>query len=330
MIAVSAFIAVFAIMAIGVIFEQVGERLDRKRFPQVGSSFDIGGRALNLDCEGQGSPVVILESGLAVPGYGWIRVAPEVAKFTRVCWYDRAGYGWSDTGSSPRNGLAIASDLHALLAAANVRPPYVMVGHSMGGYDVRVFAGQHRDEVAGMVLVDASHEDQESHLPQSVKRAAATMERETRMVPWMLRLGVVRAMPRNEALLNRPGGLTKAQNQMLDYLALQPKFFDAVLAEYQARLDTAAQVRTAGGLGSKPLIVLTAGGKPELPPGVPEADIEKFAVVWINQLQKSLAGLSDHGRQIVVQGATHMMPYEKPDAVVDAVRQVVRDVRGSI
>lgn len=202
MIVVSSFIAVFAIAAIGVIFEQAGEQYDRKQFPQIGRSVDLGGRSLNINCEGEGSPAVILESGLAMPGYGWIRVAPGIAKFTKVCWYDRAGYGWSDRGPMPRDGLAIASDLQALLVTANVRPPYVLVGHSMGGYYTRIFAGQHPNEVAGMVLVDASHEDQESHLPASVKRAAVTMERQAKMVPWMLRLGVVRAMPRNGALLN--------------------------------------------------------------------------------------------------------------------------------
>lgn len=110
-------------------------------------------------------------------------------------------------------------------------------------------------------------------------------------------------------------------------MTLQPRFFDTVLAEYDVREVSAAQVRAAGDLGSKPLIVLTAGGKPELPPGVPEQDAQQFAIVWINQLQKSLAGISKRGKQIVVEGATHMMPYERPDAVVDAVRQVVGDAR---
>jgi len=109
----------FAALAfIGIVYERVGEWRDRKRYPQIGSSVDIGGRTLNLYCSGEGSPTVIFESAGHTAGYSWIAIQPEVAKFTRACWYDRAGYGWSDPGPSPRTFAAIANDLHALLTAA--------------------------------------------------------------------------------------------------------------------------------------------------------------------------------------------------------------------
>jgi hypothetical protein len=104
----------------GIAYEHVGERQDRQRYPQIGRSVNIGGRTLNIYCSGQGEPTVVLESGGHTAGYGWVLVQPRIAQFTRACWYDRAGYGWSDPGSFPRTSNAIANDLHALLRAADI------------------------------------------------------------------------------------------------------------------------------------------------------------------------------------------------------------------
>src|SRR6267378_2819434 len=124
-------LTIIALIIAGVVYEQLGERRDRKRFSQVGRSVDIGGRTLNIYCSGEGSPTVILEGAI---GYEWTPIQPEIAKFTRVCWYDRAGHGWSDPGPSPRTSAALANDLHELLRAAKVQPPYVLVGASFGGF----------------------------------------------------------------------------------------------------------------------------------------------------------------------------------------------------
>jgi len=97
-------VGLIATVFAGALYEQVARRQDRKRFPQIGQSVDIGGRSLNLYCSGDGSPTVILESGKGNPGYSWVFVQREMAQFTRACWYDRAGYGWSDSG--PYHGTA--------------------------------------------------------------------------------------------------------------------------------------------------------------------------------------------------------------------------------
>src|ERR1700694_1872382 len=156
------FITVAILVVAGIVYERIGRRHDRHRFAQVGTSYDIGGRSLNIYCSGSGSPTVILEGG-----YSWINEQPEIAKFTRACWYDRAGQGWSDPGPAPRTATAMAGDLHDLLRVAAIPPPYVLVGASFGGFPVRVFAGKYPDEVAGVVLVDSSHEDQQE--PPSMK-----------------------------------------------------------------------------------------------------------------------------------------------------------------
>ncbi len=130
------------------------------------------GRRLNLVCQGQGRPTVILEAGLGDTSAAWHLVQPEVARVTRVCAYDRAGLGFSDPGPVPRTSSAIAGDLHALLHRAELPPPYVIVAHSMGALGAMLFADRHLPELAGMVLVDPSFADQAETLAPFLPEAA--------------------------------------------------------------------------------------------------------------------------------------------------------------
>ena len=157
-----------------------------------GRRFDVGGYKMHMDCAGEGTPTVILDSGLGDSYVSWRKVQPEIAKFTRVCSYDRAGIGYSDSSSQPRTSKVIAGELHALLQAAGVPPPYVLVGHSMGGYDVRVFASIYRNEVAGMVLVDASHPDQENRFPPELKNMEGSWRREAEFMEYTMPFGIPR------------------------------------------------------------------------------------------------------------------------------------------
>jgi len=153
-------IVIAALLICGISYEQLGRRRDRERLPQIGRSVDIGGRTLNIFCQGSGGPAVILESGGPGPGLAWESTPGEVAKFTEACWYDRAGEGWSDPGPYPRTSVEIAKDLHSLLQRAGVPPPYVLAGASFGGLNSRVYAGLYPKEVAGMVLIDSADEDE--------------------------------------------------------------------------------------------------------------------------------------------------------------------------
>jgi pimeloyl-ACP methyl ester carboxylesterase len=128
----------------GASYEALAFRADTKRFPRPGRLVDIGKFKLNLHCIGEGSPTVVPESGLTDSLDSWIRVQPGIARFARVCSYDRAGYGYSDPGPMPRTSDQIASELHAALQSAGEKPPYLLVGHSFGGYNVRVFNGSTR------------------------------------------------------------------------------------------------------------------------------------------------------------------------------------------
>lgn len=141
----------------------------------AGKLIDIGGYRLHIECKGKGEPPVMMDAGLAHGSYTWDLVTPEVAKFTRVCSYDRAGVGDSDRGKRPRTSQQIVAELSALLKKVKLKPPYILVGHSFGGMNVRLYTSQHPDQVAGLVLVDSSHED----LPHRFAAVMPSPERES-------------------------------------------------------------------------------------------------------------------------------------------------------
>jgi pimeloyl-ACP methyl ester carboxylesterase len=319
-----------AVAASGATYQAVSERRDHKRFPQVGRAIDAGGFSLNLNCTGAGRPAVILDSGLGIPAIGWQLVQPAIAKFATVCSYDRAGYGWSDPGPFPRTSREIASELHTLLRNAHVAPPYVLVGHSFGGFNVRLFHQLHPSEVSGVVFVDASQEDQELKMRRSILNANAKdlrqLQRMDSVMGFLIDLGIARAgMSRSLDVQKLPPDL----RDELVYLQLQRKYMDAILSEESSFDDSADQARGAGTLSNKPVIVLTAGASTDIP-GVPKEDSDEFFAQWVGELQPRLAHLSSRGRQIVLLNSHHLIPFEQPQAIVAAVQDVIADSkRGS-
>ena len=320
------------LIVVGVIYEQWGRRWDDRRHPQVGRSVDIGGRSLNIHCSGEGSPTVVLENSV---GYRWTPVQREVAKTTQACWYDQAGYGWSDPGPKPRTSGAVASDLHALLRAAAVAPPYVLVGASGDGFPVRVFAARHRNEVAGIVLADASHEDQYGREPRSslgwANRLPAPVQAGLlSVVPVASEVGLFRLMLRatRPAATDRPpAGMTADEAQYLSFVSRLPRSFATEADVGRNWVASAEEARNAGPLGDVPLIVLT-GGKfvtPRNPADVPEA--RAFHHMWVHELQPKLAQLSSRGRQIIIENSGHGIQFEAPDVLIAAIREIVGESR---
>jgi pimeloyl-ACP methyl ester carboxylesterase len=308
-----------AVLTVGMTYEAIGRILDARKYPMRGQMVDIGGYRLNINCTGTGSPTVILESGLGEQAQSWVAVQRGVEGFTRVCSYDRAGYGRSDRSPQTRSSLQIARELHALLNDSQKSGPYVLVGHSFGGYNVRVYTGLYPNEVSGVVLVDSSHEDQEQFEPASVRKTADGLQTLAPFVPLLRFFGVLRLRDRLRPATVPGSKLSQATMQELSALTLRPNYLPTVLREYAVLgTDSATQVRSAGNLGDLPLIVLTAGRPTD--PG--NRDLDGFRKAWMEILQPSLASLSPRGKQVVVMDSDHMIPYEDPDAIVKAIRCV--------
>lgn len=326
------------ILLAGFTYEQFGRIKDARHLPsRVGQAIDIGGRTLNIYCSGQGAPTVVLEPGGNSPGYEQLTIQGKMSAFTRACWYDRAGVGWSDPPSSPRTSASIVNDLHEALHRAGITPPYVMVGGSVGGQYVRIYTARYPADVAGLVLVDPAVPEQRD--PDFAVAPINRLSRTTRhlicvALPAMTRFGVLRFVGSRE---RRPPSddLTPEQNDILAKLEAQPKAFrtdaeQACAATDEGRIvpregtnpDIDKAVRKAGGLGDRPLIVLIAG-RYWAPDGL-EKEAAEYHEIRVHQLT-SLALLSTRGRQVIVD-ADHGMS-QSPDSIVTAVRQVVDEVR---
>src|SRR5438309_5962518 len=146
-------LSLVGLLLLGLSYQAIASAVDTSHYPAPGKLVDIGGYRLHINCTGTGSPTVILDAGLGGTSLDWSKVQPAVAGFTRVCSYDRAGYGWSDTGPGPRTSQQIVKELHLLLVHAQISGPYLLVGHSLGGLNMRLYAYRYPGEVAGMDLL---------------------------------------------------------------------------------------------------------------------------------------------------------------------------------
>jgi pimeloyl-ACP methyl ester carboxylesterase len=261
--------------------------------------------------------------------------------FTRACWYDRAGVGWSDPPLSPRTGASVASDLHEMLRRAGILPPYVMVGASGGGEYVRIYTARYPTDVAGLVLVDSTVPDQRE--PDFMLGPANRISGRTRhlfcvALPVITRFGVLRFVASRDRR-PLPSEFTPKQRNTLAKLESQPKAYETNMQQACAATDDGRivprtgggnpdmdnAVRNAGSLGARPLVVLTAG-RYWAPHGF-EREAAEYHEMWVHQLQASLVRLSTRGRQVIVD-AHHDMA-ESPESVVIAVREVVDEVRAN-
>ncbi len=300
---------------IGMIYENISEARDRRFNPEGGRRYDVGGFKMHMDCKGEGSPTVILESGLGDSYLSWRKVQPQIAKFTRVCSYDRAGLGYSEPSSQPRTSQVIAGELHTLLKAAGIAPPYVLVGHSMGGFNVRLYASLYPSEVTGMVLVDASHPDQDNRFPPELKNMEGSWLREAEFLEYTTPFGVPRLI-----------GLC---DQDPVQRAAECNFHSARegVAELKSFAESAAQTAATGSLGDMPLVVLSHD--PDKPSADLPVDLAKPTNEAWEKMQEELAHLSTRGTQQIAKNSSHYIQIDRPDLVIDAVRSVVEQARAA-
>jgi pimeloyl-ACP methyl ester carboxylesterase len=251
--------------------------------PSSGRLVDVGGHRMYISCSGEGTPTVVIDAGAGSWSTHFESIQAALAPTTRVCTFDRAGLGRSDPGPAPRTSRRMADELHSLLHAAGAAPPLLLVGHSLGGYNARIYQAAHPGEVGGLVLIDAAHEGQWERLPEEVRRA------------------VENSLP----MMRQQAG--------------------QAAAEFEAAFESAKQVPKEP-LGDLPLVVLTAARSFEAfaGTGIP---VEASNQVWM-ALQDELAALSTLSVHMVSDRGDHRLNQTDPDAVVGAIEQGIRMVRG--
>ena len=293
------------------------------QYPPPGQLVDIGGRKMHLDCRGAGSPTVVLESGLDNNGsMSWYSVQDELAKITRTCAYDRAGVMWSEPKSTPQNADAVAQDLHATLASAGITGPLVLVCHSLGGPYIMSYTRQFPDDVKGLVFVDCSHPDQMERMPEKIADQLR-VPLAYKVVSALSWTGILRLLPLTE-MPGMPERVTLIGRAYLGETA------GASLAEMEAIETTFRQGGQLRDLGARPLVVLTA--MQPIPEdllaslGLTPEDGEQMQAVW-EVLHADEASWSSNSRQQNVPDSMHYIQYQRPDLVIEAVNEVVTQVR---
>jgi pimeloyl-ACP methyl ester carboxylesterase len=301
-------LAALAMASVGGAYESIALATDTRTSAMPGQLYDVGGYRLHLDCHGSGSPTVVLASGMGEMSPYWARIAPIVARTTRVCAYDRAGQGWSDSSPHPADGTQTARDLSTLLAAAHESGPFVLVGHSSGGVYAMNYAADHPEEVAGMVLLDSSSPRQVELVP-SFAMTAEVMRRGLALLPTGARTGISR-------LAQSSTSLPSPAAEQVDSFSSSPRGLTNVRDE-QGQLQTAMrQAQALTTLGTKPLVVLTSSDELAATPGWGTAQDQLAA----------LSGNSSHG----VVNTTHATVLDDPGSAresADAITDVVRSVR---
>ncbi len=279
---------------------------DKVSFEPPGRLVEVNGRNMHINCVGNKSPTIILDSGTGGFSLEWKDIQHSLSQYVRVCAYDRAGYGWSDMGPLPRTTKRIAHELHTLLQNAGIHGPYIMVGHSFGGFTAQYFARNFNSETAGIVLIDSSHEEQVYRLPENGKdvvRRSLHQDRSTMVTKSVLH----EHFPREEAavaqqLMNRWSALLTWREEMANYALSSRELRDI---HYGPILEI-------------PIVVLTRGKR--VWPDTPYGDAMEMA--W-TELQDELNYLSDHSTHIIAENSGHSIHLDEPKLVVDAIHDVL-------
>jgi pimeloyl-ACP methyl ester carboxylesterase len=294
----------------------------------VGAMVDLGGHRLHVNCSGHGSPAVIIENGFDEYSFDWILVQSQVAKFTRVCAYDRAGYAWSEPGPQPRTFAQINLELYDALAKLGEKGPFVLVGHSFGGPVVQNFALIYPKLVAGIVFVDAASEEQryimqkkairlrDGAMGKAIPEPRELMRESDQPKP-------LESLPPAATTVDPPFDQLPPKIQKLHMWAdSQRTMYDAEESERTWSPEYFKhwyETPQAGSLGSTPLIVLMrAEGGYGNDLDVPAAQLENER----KQAHAHLAALSTRGKLQVVHSG-HNMQVEAPATVSETIRNVV-------
>jgi pimeloyl-ACP methyl ester carboxylesterase len=299
-----------ALGAVAGMYETAITSHDRATYTAPGALYDVGGHRLHLYCTGTGTPTVVLENGLGETSPDWARIRAAVDPTTRVCAYDRAGQGWSDDVAAPQDAVAIATDLHTLLARAGEAGPFVLVGHSAGGPYSMTFAAKYPEEVAGMVLLDSMSPDEFTALP-GFGDEQAMMRRGLGLLPSLSRLGITQVLPTSAW-----SGLPEPEASQVQAFASSPQGMRNMRDEQSMYPTVFEQAKALTSLGDTPLVVVTA-----------TESIHQHKE-WTD-LQDRLASLSSNSQHRVAD-ATHaglVDDEQSYTASVQAITDVVQSVR---
>jgi pimeloyl-ACP methyl ester carboxylesterase len=296
-------------------------------YPPPGRLINVYGHKMHIYCTGSGSPVVILEAGLSSYSLDWSRVQPEISKTTEVCSYDRAGYGWSDPGPKPRTAQEIVKELQELLIEADVKGPYILVGQSLGGVYVQLFAVEHPTETAGLILVDSVNRDMDKKIP---KEQLDRFENDLKFYVYLGKLGAPFGIPR---LLHMPSSiiipeLPKKLQPIAYYFAYKATSYQTIYDELDALHESEVLFNKRYPVikvsDAPPVVVLSAALPIQYPPFLISCGLFDQWKELQTDLVKSIPG----AKQIIAEKSGHFIQLDQPELVINTVDNMLEQVRG--
>jgi pimeloyl-ACP methyl ester carboxylesterase len=289
------------------------------KYPAPGRLIDVGGFKMHINCIGEGSPTVILDAGLQDFSIFWSFVQPEAAEFSRVCVYDRAGYGWSEPSPFPRTSEIMVAELETLLENSGEKGPYVLVGHSFGGALVRLFAHQHPKDVVGIVLVDAAPGELFERIPVW-RTGTEQMIKMIRLLVPLRSIGLLALVP--GAIPGR--GLPEGAQAQYKAIVATTRYLETSISESEAFEENLAQVANAdmNTFGDLPLVVISDGKWKPLAE-LPGISGDENQLLW-REMQSVLTNLSSNSEQIIAEKSDHFIQLQQPQLVIEAIEKVVR------
>jgi len=290
------------------------------RHPPPGNLYWVNGRAMRLECMGQGSPTIVLEAGGGKDGLTWAGIQPKLAVHTQVCSYDRAGLGWSDTGPSPRDADHVATELHGLLASAHIHIPVVLMGHSMGGLFIRDYAARYPTEVAGLVFEDSSTPLQNR---QPAYRAFEEPRKDTRFDRFLNEATIELGIPRLLGMCSGRSDQANGISQRLFYEDRCHEPFQAMEAEMENFDLSGQETVNTGPFGDMPILILFHDLAIDAP------DIPRSLIEETKTDQDAFLRLSTRTRRVIVKNSGHFVHFDRPDVVEREVTDLIDRIRGN-
>jgi len=272
-----------------------------------GKLYTVGGYPMHLYCTGQGSPAIILSSGLGDDFTAWAKVQPTLSQHTRVCSYDRAGFGWSQSRPSPQDANAVSSQLHQLLQAAAIPAPFILAGHSISGIYLRAYAAHYRTDLAGLVLIDGATPLQDDRIP---KELVKIQDDQRRQMPWQKLLIALGWYRLHGDCSTMPPGF-EAYSAWIQADSCIPSQMDAIENELDAERTSGEETIHAGPFGDLPILILSRDPT-VLPSNWPAPVARANSAVW-NQMQEEAKGLSTQSIRIIAKGSDHYIQNDRPD-----------------
>lgn len=295
-------------------------QVNRHRLP--GKIFAVYGRSMRLDCTGEGSPTLVLEAGGGNDGLNWGGVQSVLSKTTRVCSYDRAGYGGSDPAPPPRDADHIAEELHGLLHTAGIQFPVVLMGHSVGGLFIRDYASRYPSEVAGLIFEDSSSPSQ---FRNPAWLAHNHRDPGLRFDIVLDRVALILGIPRLFGACSKgslPGSDAISARLFAEDRCHEP--FATIANEIEDYDLSADEALHSGPFGATPILIFSHDPAAE-DPDHRMTDLERAS----DQMAEDFKKLSTRSRRIIAKGSQHFVHWDRPDLIDKEVPLFIQQIRGT-